>query len=317
MPNVAGMTSQQTAGADRFAVAGNVAEAVLAGVAHRGDRPALQDLDRGGDIGFPRLARTVRAAAHGLRRHGLRAGDSVGVDLTPGPACLTAAYAVLAAGGVLTPVGADPDTDAATLSARDTRLLLAAPGRAGAATALAERSRVRQIVTMDAAPGTIPFTTLIDDGEAGDDATPMPGDLPGVSAEVPALWAPGAGHAYDHRALGKRMRRLAHLVPLAETDTVLVAGPTADGAGLVAVVSLALARGATVLTAAGMDVERCRHLVTDHEVRLALVPAPVVHALGTPRLAHDLPSLSALLSPAPALLATPDAPSPQPAAAFC
>ena len=317
------MTSQQTAGADRFAVAGNVAEAVLSGMAHRGDRPALQDLDRGGDIGFPRLARTVRAAARGLRRHGLRAGDSVGVDLTPGPACLAAAYAVLAAGGVLTPVGADPDTDAAALSARDTRLLLAAPGRAGAATALAERSRVRQTVTMAATPGTIPFTTLIDDGEAGANAGPTPGggpssgDARGVSAEVPALWAPGADRAYDHRALGKRMRRLAHLVPLAETDTVLVAGPAADGAGLVAVVSLALARGATVLTAAGMDAERCRRLLADREIRLALVPAPVVHALGTPRLPGDLPSLAALLSPAPALLATPDAPSPRPAAAFC
>lgn len=322
------MTWQQTAGAGGFAVEGNLAEAVLAGAGDRGDRPALWDLDGGGAIGFARLARTVRAAARGLRRHGLRTGDSVGVDLLPSPAGLTAAYAVLAAGGVLTPVGADPDADAAALSARDTRLLLAAPGRADVATALAERSRVRQILTMDAAPGTTSFAGLTDDlddaaadttaarGSGGAAGGPPCAGVPGISAEVPALWAPGAGRARDHRALGKLMARLARLAPIAEPDTVLVAGPAADGAGLVAVVSLALARGATVLTAGDMDARRCRRVVTDRGVRLAVVPAPVVRALGTPRLPHDLPSLTGLLSPAPFLLATADAPTPRPADAL-
>lgn len=275
--------------------AGTVNDAVFGAVARWGDRPAVLDLDGGEHIGYARLAEAVRRGACGLLRRGLRPGDAVGIDVVPSPECAAAVYAVLAAGGVVVPVGGDPVADGAHLSDHDVRLLLAAPGRADAAIALADRSRVRQVIALGEGDGPGPLAGLAEDG---------PGPENPLSPESPALLPVGAAGPYDHRAVLDRMDRLSQVTEPTDLDVVLVAGPPGDGVALLAVLSLALRRGATVLTAASMDLDRARRVIAGQRVRLALLTAPIVGGLAAPSGEPWPCSLAAALSPAPALIAT-------------
>jgi acyl-CoA synthetase (AMP-forming)/AMP-acid ligase II len=303
------MMSQQAANAGRdFETAGTLVDAVFGDVTRWGDRPAVLDLDGGEHIGYARLAETVRAAAGGLLRRGLRPGDTVGLDVIPSPQCVAAAYAVLAAGGVVAPVGGDLVADAAHLSAHDARLLLAAPQRADAAIELAERSRVRQVIAMGEVAGATSFADLLAD-DTGTATCPL-------SPESPALLPVDGSGPYDHRHLLDRVARIGRVVAPTDLDTVLIAAPPGDGAALLAVLSLALLRGATVLTSATMDLTRCRRVIADQGVRLALLAAPTLRALAGPRLARDAPSLTAAFSPAPALMITRNDPEPKDADAI-
>jgi len=302
------MMSQQAAEPDGSGTAGTVTTAVFGDVARWGDRPAVLDLDGGEHIGYSRLAEMVRRAAGGLLRRGLRPGDVVGMDVIPSPECVAAAYAVLSAGGVVTPVGGDPAADAAHLSAHDSRLLLAAPRRADAAIALADRSRVRQVIALGEATGATSFASLLDDDGPSPALPPSP--------ESPALLPVGASAAYDHRAVLDRMRRLSRVIAPTDLDVVLISGPPGDGTALLTVLSLALRRGATVLTAASMDLDRARRVLTDQRVRLALLHAPVVRGLSALPLDRSLPSLAAVISPVPPLIATPAHPAAAPADAI-
>jgi len=205
-------------------------------------------------------------------------------------------------------VGADPVTDAAHLSEHDARLLLATACRADAAIALADRSRVRQVITLDQGDGPGPLAGLADED------APCPGNP--VSPESPALWPVGADAPYDHRALLDRVDRLRRVTEPTDLDVVLIAGPSGDGVALLTVLSLALRRGATVLTAASMDLDRARRVITNQRVRLAMLNAPIVSGLATPPDVRWLPSLAAALSPAPPLIATAAHPSAEPADAI-
>lgn len=276
--------------------AGTVTDAVFGDVARWGDRPAVLDLDGGEHIGYARLAEAVRRGACGLLRRGLRQGDAVGIDVVPSPECAAAVYAVLAAGGVVVPVGGDdPVADGAHLSEHDVRLLLAAPGRADAAIALADRSRVRQVIALGEGDGPAPLAGLAEDG---------PGPENPLSPESPALLPVGAAAPDDHRAVLDRMDRLSRVTEPTDLDVVLVAGPPGDGVALLAVLSLALRRGATVLTAASMDLDRARRVIADQRVRLALLSAPIVSGLAAASGERWPCPLAAALSSEPPLIAT-------------
>lgn len=294
---------------DLSETAGTVTGAVFGDVARWGDRPAVLDLDGGEHIGYARLAEAVRRGARGLLRRGLRPGDAVGIDVVPSPEFTAAMYAVLAAGGVVVPVGGDPVADGAHLSEHDVRLLLAAPGRADAAIALADRSRVRQVIALGEGDDPAPLAGLAD--EDG------PGPENPLSPESPALLPVGAAAPYDHRAVLDRMDRLSRVTEPTDLDVVLVAGPPGDGVALMAVLSLALRRGATVLTAASMDPDRARRVIIDQRVHLALLTAPIVSGLAPSSPGERWPcSLAAALSPAPPLIATAAHPAAEPADAL-
>lgn len=303
------MMSQQAAntGPDRSGPAGTVIDAVFGDVARWGDRPAVLDLDGGEHIGYARLAETVRAAARGLLRRGLRPGDAVGMYVIPSPACVAAAYAVLAAGGVVTPVGDDRAADAAHLSALDARLLLAAPRRADAAIALAERSRVRQVIALGDATGATSFASLLDDDAPAPEFPPP---------ESPVLLPAGAPGPYDHHDILDRMSRLGRVAAPTDLDVVLIAAPPGDGSAMLTVLSLALRHGATVLTASSMDLDRAYRVIADQRVRLALLGAATVRGLAGIPLERELPSLAAVISPAPPLIATPGCSGAAPACAL-
>ena len=74
-----------------------VTERILALADEAGYRAALIDAADGTVTGWPRFAWTVRAAAHGLRRRGLAAGDTAGVFVEDAASAAIAVNAIRAA----------------------------------------------------------------------------------------------------------------------------------------------------------------------------------------------------------------------------
>ncbi|MEV2265633.1 hypothetical protein [Nonomuraea africana] len=122
-------------------------------------------------------------------------------------------------------------------------MLITTPGLAEAAVRAAEGSRVRQVIAFGAALDTIHFAQL-----SGLDAVP----LPRLDARTQFALRPGGGAALTHRDLLGAMADLDGGVGLTESDVVLVTWPPGDGADLVALVGLAVAKGALLVAAHGL-----------------------------------------------------------------
>ena len=155
---------------------------VSAGMSHRamterileladeaGYRAALIDATDGTVTAWPRFARTVRAAAHGLARRGLAEGDTAGVFVQDAASAAIAVNAIRAAGAAACLIRSDagPADIAARLNACGARLLITSAPLAELAAEGADRSRVRQVIAFGEAAGTTPFSSLLESGRHG------------------------------------------------------------------------------------------------------------------------------------------------------
>ncbi|TDD60337.1 AMP-binding protein, partial [Actinomadura rubrisoli] len=131
------------------------------------DRSALAD--SGQELGYGHLAEVVPAAAGGLLRHGVRAGDVGAIHLAGVCDLALAVHAVTAAGAVPAPLpaGAAPAELAAMLNETGARFLLTGGEIAERSLAAAERSYVRQVFAFGDVPGATPFGRLVEAGTGG------------------------------------------------------------------------------------------------------------------------------------------------------
>ena len=128
---------------------------------------ALIDAADGTVTTWPQFARTVRAAAHGLVRRGLRGDDTVGIFVADAASHAVAVHSVRAAGATAWPIGAAATTAdiAAQLNACRARLLITSASLADLAIQAAERSWVRQVFAFGEATATTPFGSLLESAE--------------------------------------------------------------------------------------------------------------------------------------------------------
>ncbi|WP_160150411.1 AMP-binding protein [Nonomuraea solani] len=241
---------------------GTVIHEVFRRAYERGDRPALIDLRGGHVYGYRRLVTEVTRAASGLVRRGARRDQVVGVHVSTAGAQTLAVHTVVAAGGVAAPI--DPGMGAyemaAWLKECDARLLITTPDLAETAVLAAEESRVRQIVSLGAAPDTIDFRTLL---------TLTPTALPALDAKRQDCLLLADGRRLSHAGLLGRMAELDLPVRLAETDVVLSTWPPCAGGDLVALVGLVVSKGALLVTAGGGDLPG-----TGHDFSVTVVTGP-------------------------------------------
>jgi acyl-coenzyme A synthetase/AMP-(fatty) acid ligase len=226
-----------------------VTERVLGLAPGRNGRPALVDDASGVVISYSRLAVTVRAAAAGLVRRGMRLGDVAGVHVASAAKFVLASQAIRAAGGAPSPIcpGACPRAAAIQLTDCDARILITDSCLASASVDIAERSRVRQVVCFGKASETVPFDALLGTGTmrplhcTGDDlaliaVVPGPDGRPGLVRVT-------------HRELAAQLRGLASQAKLAAWDIIVTGPPHGDGRGYSALLDLALVDGATIVGA--------------------------------------------------------------------
>lgn len=195
------------------------------------------------------FAATVERAAAGLSHRGMCLGDVVGVLAPVCPDRFLATFTVMAVGGRALPLDpeASPDTHAAVLSETDTRLLLVDSRFSRTALELAERSRVRQIISFGDALGTTPFEELLMPSPDGNGYSPARGLFDNGILGYETTGDGILTTLYPHSDLMARFSELrARLEPTSE-DVVAV-DERGDEPTRAALVALALWTGACVVT---------------------------------------------------------------------
>jgi acyl-CoA synthetase (AMP-forming)/AMP-acid ligase II len=201
------------------------------------------------------FAHTVRAAARGLGRRGLRDNDTVGIFVQDAASHAVASHAVRAAGAIALPLHPAADI-AAQLKACRARLLITSAALAELAIQAAERSWVRQVFAFGEAAGTTPFSSLLEAAKHGQ----PPGNgtartVPGSCARIPALAglipADRSGSWLTHR------------------DVVVAGPPCGDPDAYSLLLDLALVAGATIVAA---PLPQITAAISAYQATAAIVP---------------------------------------------
>ncbi|HUK69895.1 MAG TPA: AMP-binding protein [Streptosporangiaceae bacterium] len=249
-----------------------VTEHVLGIAPGRYGRSALVDPACRITISYSSLAAKVRAAAAGLARRGMRPGDVAGVYVTGPVAFALASQSIRAAGGVPAPAspGSCHDVIAAQLAECDARILITDGALAHSSLDIAERSRVRQVISFGEISGVTRFDALMRGG------TMRPLHRGGEHVAL-LTWTPGRAdnqlpRPVTHGELGAEVTRLAAEAKVAAWDVILAGPPSGDGRGYSALLDLALAVGATVVAAPSAKAEDLVALGRTHRATVAFVP---------------------------------------------
>ena len=238
-----GVSTGERIEADPFIVSAGMShramtERILELADEAGYRAALIDATDAKVTAWPRFAWTVRAAAHGLGRRGLAEGDTVGVFVQDAASAAIAVNAIRAAGADACLIGADasPADIAARLNACGARLLITSAPLAELAAEGADRSRVRQVIAFGEAPGTTPFSSLLESARHGQP------DERGRVDERPVR----DGLTDQHGLADSRPGSASELT---YRDVVIAAPPCGDGQAYTSLLELTLLTGATLVAA--------------------------------------------------------------------
>jgi acyl-coenzyme A synthetase/AMP-(fatty) acid ligase len=249
-----------------------VTEHVLGLAPGRYGRSALVDPASGVTITYSSLAANVRAAAAGLTRRGMRPGDVAGVHVTSPVAFALASQSIRAAGGVPSPAtpGACRNAIAAQLTEYDARMLITDGALVCASLDIAERSRVRQVISFGQVNGVTRFDALLGTGTSR--PLPRTGDHLALLAWMPRADGSAQPVRVTHRELAAQLRTLAADAKLAAWDIILAGPPSGDGRGYSGLLDLALAVGATVVAAPSAGRADLLDLGRSHRATVAFVP---------------------------------------------
>ncbi len=214
-----------------------ITERILRRADQAGSQAAVIDAVDGTVTAWPRLAWTIRAAAHGLSRRGLTDGDTAAVFVQDAARFALAVNSIRATGA--SALAIRPDASMADvvdqLNARGVRLLITAAPLAEFAVEAADRSQVRQVFSFGESAGTTPFRSLLAGAKPGGDTN---GDSTHGTGASGASAASAALDGADSPGPGLSYR-----------DVVVTGPPCGDGQTYTSLVDLALLAGATVVAA--------------------------------------------------------------------
>jgi AMP-binding enzyme len=196
-------------------------------------------------ITWPQFAHTVRTAASGLARRGLREADTAGILVHDAVSHVVAVHAVRAAGAIAVPIRSSQTAAdiAAQLKQRQARLLITSAPLAELAIQAAERSWVRQVFAFGEAEGTTPFGSLLHTARHG-------------QPQANGSTSHNGHNGHDGGHLAAQVLDLADLGPdglglhLTHRDVVVAAPPCGDPDAYTSLLDQALAAGATIVAAA-------------------------------------------------------------------
>jgi len=241
-----------------------VTERILALADQSGSKAAVIDAVDGTVTAWPRLGWTIRAAARGLSRRGLAAGDTVGVFVQDAASFVIAVNAIRAAGATALPIRPDASVAnvAVQLNAGGARLLITSAPLAGLAAEAADRSRVRQVFAFGEAAGTTPFRSLLavaehGAGPHGADTGGQPGGAgpgsTGPGGAGPGSTGPGGAGPGDMTGAAEgaagELTSLDGRAGLSHRDVVVAGPPCGGGHAYTSLLDLTLLTGATIVAA--------------------------------------------------------------------
>lgn len=268
-----------------------------------GDKPALIDGPSGRTLTFNQLAGAIRLVASSLNRHGFGKGDVFAIYSPNLPEYAVAFHAVSLAGGTNTTVNPLYTVDELTFQLNDSgaRYLLTIPLFLENAKAAAARSNVEEIFVFGEAEGATPFASLLQsDGQLPEIAIDPAEDIVVMPYSSGTTGFP-KGVMLTHRNIVANMVQCENITDfdlVSERDTVMGVLPFFHIYGMVVILNMSLAQGATVVTIPRFDLEQFLELIQKHKItRINLVP-PIMVALAKHPLVdkYDLSSLDNVLS---------------------
>jgi acyl-CoA synthetase (AMP-forming)/AMP-acid ligase II len=259
----------------------SVTEFVLRHAERLADKPALIDGPSGRTLTYGQLAGGIRAAAAGLAARGFSKGDVFAIYCPNLPEYAIAFNAVATLGGINTTINPLYTVDelANQLNDSKARFLLTVPPFLDNAKAAAEKSAIEEIFVFGEAEGATPFADLLSGGgeppavdiDPGEDLVVLP-----YSSGTTGL---PKGVMLTHRNL------VANIVQSLEMpdcdafqgdDVVIAVLPFFHIYGMVVVMKIYLAQGATVVTMPRFDMGDFLDNLQKYKVTVAPLVPPIV-----------------------------------------
>ncbi|RMH02474.1 MAG: 4-coumarate--CoA ligase family protein [Chloroflexi bacterium] len=268
-----------------------------------GDKPALIDGPSGRTITYNQLAGAIRLVASSLSKRGMKKGDVFAIYSPNIPEYAVAFHAVSLIGGINTTINPLYTADELTHQLNDSnaRYLLTIPLFLDKAKEAAARSNVEEIFVFGEAEGATPFASLLQsDGQLPDIQINPAEDLVVLPYSSGTTGLP-KGVMLTHRNIVANMAQaegITNFDLVTADDVVMGVLPFFHIYGMVVILNMSLAQGATVVTMPRFDLEMFLELIQKYHVtRVNLVP-PILLALAKHPLVdkYDLSSLKELTS---------------------
>jgi acyl-CoA synthetase (AMP-forming)/AMP-acid ligase II len=233
----------------------SLSEHVMGGALARGSHPAIIDGESGAVITYEELAAKVDAVAAGLQSHGVGKGTVVGLISPNSAAWAIAYYAILRAGGIVTPMNP-----------------------------LLTREEIdRQVADSGAELVIDDPPALLADDRPGETPAPVEVDPSDVAVLPYSSGTTGLmkGVMLSNRNLVANIEQAWTSMPLGEDDTLVGLLPFFHSYGQTVVLNLGLAKGATIVTMPRFDLDALLEIVEKHRVTWLHIVPPIVLAFAT------------------------------------
>ena len=249
-----------------------------------GDKPALIDGPSGRTLTYTELVGGIRLVASSLSKRGFGKGDVFAIYSPNLPEYAVAFHAVSLLGGVVTTINPLYTADELAFQLKDAnaKYLLTISLFIDKAKEAAAQSNVEEIFVFDMAEGATPFLALLQsDGQPPDVEIDPAEDLVVLPYSSGTTGLP-KGVMLTHRNIVANMVQVEGMAGydfVTEKDVIMGFLPFFHIYGLVVILNMSLAQGATVVTMPRFDLVQFLELIQKYKItRINLVP-PVLLAL--------------------------------------
>jgi len=273
---------------------------IMQDFADRADQPALVDGPSGRTLTYGRLAAAIQRAAAGLHERGLRKGDIFAIYSPNLPEYAIAFYGAALAGGVNTTVNPlyTADELAHQLNDAGAKFLLTVPSFLDKAQQAAAQSDVEEVFVYGAAEGATPFSELLQHNHEVPDVLVDPADdLVALPYSSGTTGLP-KGVKLSHRNIVGNIAQCCPIEAIENGEVTVGILPFYHIYGMTIILSMALYRGAKVITMPKFEMEDFLGLVQEHGIESGYLVPPIILGLAKHPIVdqYDLSSLKYITS---------------------
>ncbi len=256
-------------------------EYVMQDFGDRADMPALVDGPSGRTLTYGQLAGAIQKAAAGLHARGFRTGDVFAIYSPNLPEYAIAFYGAAMAGGVNTTINPlyTADELAHQLNDAGAKFLLTVPPFLDNALQAAEQSDVEEVFVFGEAEGATPFSALLQNDHD------VPDVLVDPAEDVVALpYSSGTtglpkGVMLSHRNIVANIAQCCPIEGIKEGEVTVGILPFYHIYGMTIILSMALYRGAKIITMPKFEMEDFLGLVQKHRIESGYLVPPIILGL--------------------------------------
>mgnify|MGYP006271427829 CR=1 FL=1 len=267
--------------------------------ADRGARPALIDGPSGRTLSYAELGASIDRCAAGLAARGFGPGDVFAIYSPNLPEYAIAFFGATRAGGTVTTLNPLYTADEAAHQLHDAgaRFVLTVPPFLDKAKQAADAAGIEEVFVFGEAEGATPFSALLRTDAAPPDVTVAPSDVAALPYSSGTTGLP-KGVMLTHRNIVANISQCVPVEGIQEEEMTVGILPFYHIYGMTVILSMALQRGATIVTMPKFEMEAFCSLVEQHGIVSAYLVPPIILGLAKhPAVdAHDLSSLDFITS---------------------